>query len=84
MESFWEQDLIPSCAKVSNRWEPSPTSILESDMVREGPAQQPPYPAEKARGGEIVLRRRWQRAVFIGGLVGAVLLVLILRIAAVI
>jgi hypothetical protein len=53
--------------------------------VREGPAQsapppkQEPYPAEKARGGEIILRTRWQRVVFISGLVGAVLLVLILR-----
>jgi hypothetical protein len=27
-----------------------------------------PYPAEKARGGEIVLRKRWQRIVFIGAL----------------
>jgi DJ-1/PfpI family len=26
-------------------------------MVREKPAQPPPYPAEKARGGEIILRR---------------------------
>jgi hypothetical protein len=26
------------------------------------------YPAEKARGGEIILRRRWQRAIFILGL----------------
>jgi putative intracellular protease/amidase len=26
-------------------------------MVREKPAQLPPYPAEKARGGEIILRR---------------------------
>jgi hypothetical protein len=30
-------------------------------MVREQPPQPPPYPAEKARGGEIILRRRWQR-----------------------
>ena len=36
------------------------------------------YPAEKARQGEIVLRTRWQRMVFIGGLVGCVVLVLIL------
>jgi hypothetical protein len=36
------------------------------------------YPAEKARQGEIVLRRPWQWAVFIGGLAGCVLLVLIL------
>ena len=28
--------------------------------------------AEKVRGGEIVLRRRWQRIVFVSGLVGIV------------
>ena len=32
------------------------------------------YPAEKARQGEIILKRPWQRAVFIGGLAAAVLL----------
>ena len=47
-------------------------------MVREGPPQPPPYPAEKARGGEIILRRRWQRAVFMAGLIGAVAVALIL------
>jgi hypothetical protein len=36
------------------------------------------YPAEKARQGDIVLRGRWQRTVFIGGLVGCVVLVLAL------
>jgi hypothetical protein len=54
--------------------------------VREAPPQPPPspketpYPAEKARGGEIILRERWQRAIFIGGLVGAVLLAIVLRV----
>ncbi len=38
-----------------------------------------PYPAEKARGAEIILKRRWQKYVFFGGLIGIVLLVLILR-----
>jgi hypothetical protein len=49
-----------------------------ADMDREafGPRQQP-YPAEKARGGEIVLTTPLQRWVFVAGLVGAVLLVLI-------
>lgn len=52
-------------------------------MVREGPAQQAPppekpYPAEKARGGEIILNTPARRWIFIAGLVGAVLLVLIL------
>lgn len=35
---------------------------------------QKPYPAEKARQGEIILRRPWQRIVFFGGLVGVVVL----------
>lgn len=37
------------------------------------------YPAEKARQGEIILRRRWQRIVFIAGLVGILLLTLALQ-----
>lgn len=32
------------------------------------------YPAVKARQGEIVLRRPWQRAVFIAGIAGAALI----------
>ena len=47
-------------------------------MVREGPAQPAPYPAEKARGGEIILNTPLKRRVFIAGLVGAVCLVLAL------
>jgi hypothetical protein len=53
-------------------------------MVREGPAEpapppkQEPYRAEKARGGEIILNTRLKRWVFISGLLGAVVLVLVL------
>jgi hypothetical protein len=53
-------------------------------MVREGPAEpapppkQEPYPAEKARGSEIILNTPLKRWIFISGLVGAVLLVLVL------
>ena len=48
-------------------------------MDREASARpQQPYPAEKARGGEIVLKTSLQRRIFVAGLVGAVLLVLIL------
>jgi len=47
-------------------------------MVREGPAQPPPYPAEKARGGEIILRTPLRRAIFIGGLIGVVVVALVL------
>ena len=36
------------------------------------------YPAEKARQGEIILRRPGLRLVFIAGLVGAVVLALVL------
>ena len=53
-------------------------------MVREGPAQpapppKEPYPAEKARGGEIVLNTPLRRWVFFGGLAGAIALVLLLN-----
>jgi hypothetical protein len=51
-------------------------------MVREGPAQpapppEAPYPAEKARGGTIILNTPARRAIFIAGLVGAVVIVLL-------
>lgn len=53
-------------------------------MVR-GPAQESPppkqplpYPAEKARGGEIILNTPLRRWVFIAGLAGAVVLALLL------
>jgi hypothetical protein len=45
-------------------------------MVRE--KQPPPYPAEKGRGGEIILRRPWQRFVFMLGLALPVLLLLLI------
>ena len=56
-------------------------------MVRDAPAHPPPppkepYPADMARGGEIELRRPWQRYVLIGGLTGIVLLLIILRLMA--
>ena len=47
-------------------------------MVRDGPPQPAPYPAEKARGGEIILRTRLRRMIFVGGLIGAVVLALVL------
>lgn len=47
-------------------------------MARDGPPQPPPYPAEKARGGEIVLRTRLRRAIFIGGLVAIAIIALAL------
>jgi hypothetical protein len=51
-------------------------------MVREAPAQPAPptkpYPAGKARGGDIILKTPLQRWVFVAGLAGAALLVLLL------
>ncbi|WP_407179097.1 peptide ABC transporter permease [Bradyrhizobium sp. STM 3562] len=53
-------------------------------MVRESPAESAPppkqdvYPAEKARGGEIILNTPARRWIFIAGLAGAVVLVLVL------
>jgi hypothetical protein len=40
-----------------------------------------PDPAEKARGGEIILRTPLRRAIFIAGLAGAVVLALVLAFA---
>jgi hypothetical protein len=56
-------------------------------MVREGRAQsapspKQPYPAEKARGGEIILNTPGRRAVFIAGLLGAVVLAIVLGVVA--
>jgi hypothetical protein len=39
-----------------------------------------PYPAAKARGGEIILRAKWQRAVFVAGLAAPFVILLILMI----
>jgi hypothetical protein len=38
-----------------------------------------PYPAEKARGGEIILRTPLRRFVFIGGLVAVLVVALLAR-----
>jgi len=45
-------------------------------VVKNG--QPAPYPAEKARGGEIILRKRWQRTVFVLGLAPPLVLLLLL------
>jgi hypothetical protein len=44
-------------------------------------ADAPVYSAQDVRQGEIILKRPWQRAVFIFGLAGAVLLALFFRFA---
>ncbi len=47
-------------------------------MAKDGSARPAPYPAEKARGGEIILRKPWQRAVFVFGLALPVVFLLLL------
>lgn len=44
----------------------------------ERPSRPQPYPAEKARGGEIILRTPVRRMIFAGGLVAAIALLLVL------
>lgn len=39
------------------------------------------YPADKARGGEIILRTRVERVIFFAGLFGAVVLATVLEFA---
>jgi hypothetical protein len=39
---------------------------------------QKPYPAEKARGGEIILDAPWRHAVFLAGLIAAICLTIIM------
>ena len=53
--------------------------MARQEPERPPPADAPPraYPAEKARQGQIVLRRTWQRAVFFGGLALAVIVALV-------
>jgi hypothetical protein len=41
---------------------------------------QKPYPAEKARGGEIILNTPARRAIFLTGLIGADVLAVVLMI----
>lgn len=43
----------------------------------------PHYSADRVRGGEIDLRSRTQRVIFIAGLIGAVVLAVILKWAAI-
>jgi hypothetical protein len=38
---------------------------------------QKPYPAEKARGGEVILTTSLRRAIFLSGLTGALVLAII-------
>jgi hypothetical protein len=58
---------------------PMPEKRNPTRLHSDGPRT---YPGEWARQGEIILRKPWMRVVFIAGLVGCILLVLGIRIAA--
>lgn len=46
-------------------------------MTSNGNMEQSAYPAEKARQGEIILRTRTRRIIFLAGLVGIIVIALI-------
>ena len=58
---------------------PQPAPSPKDEQRHEPTHEPPPYPADKARGGEIILRSRAQRVIFIAGPAGAVVLVLLLK-----
>jgi len=49
--------------------------------IEHRPLPQQAYPAEKARQGEIILKTRLQRFIFIAGLAGMVIVAIILNFA---
>jgi hypothetical protein len=59
-----------------------PTRLLRLESRKGAAMDQKPYPAEKARGGEIVLTTPLRRIIFLAGLIGAVVLVFILMLTA--
>ena len=48
------------------------------DRDRDRRTEAPTYSAQQVRQGDIVLRKPWERGVFIAGLVGAIVLALVL------
>jgi hypothetical protein len=53
----------------------------EAAMVRESDSEQPTYSAEEVRQGEIILRTRTRRLIFIAGLTGLVVLAPVMQFA---
>jgi hypothetical protein len=53
----------------------------DDEKIDQKRAEPPTFAAEDVRQGEIILKHRWQRLVFIGGLVAVVLVILLLRFA---
>ena len=51
---------------------------MQDHADRTSPTRPAPYSGEKARGGEIILRRAWPRVVFILGLAAPLVILLLL------
>ena len=50
-------------------------------MARDSDSEQRTYSAEEVRQGEIILRTRTRRLIFIAGLIGLVVLALVMQLA---
>ena len=57
------------------------TSPIPEGGARPAASQAPHYAADKVRGGEVILRTRLERLIFVAGLAGAVILAFILAMA---
>jgi hypothetical protein len=55
-----------------------PFSLEEAKMARNAKSEQPAYSAQKVRQGEIILRKPWERGLFIAGLALPFVIVLLL------
>ena len=53
----------------------------EAAMARDSDSEQRTYSAEEVRQGEIILRTRTRRLIFIAGLIGLVVLALVMQLA---
>lgn len=62
----------------NDAWEPI---MVRQVWTQRAPPPEQPYPAEKARGGEIILNTPLKRGLFVAGLAGAVALALVLSFA---
>jgi hypothetical protein len=74
-----EPFIVPGSGNFISRGTPvaEPTTRSNLESFRRRVMDQKPYSAEKARGGEIILNTPLRRAVFLGGLIGAFVLVMI-------
>jgi hypothetical protein len=77
---------VRQAARHENRGKGEEPAVTAETPAPRGPgrgasSRAAPYSGDRARQGDIVLKARWQRVVFVGGLVLAVLLALVLAAA---